>query len=227
MKNLKKIKNKIFFGITGQKPGDWESKIKELDTLKIREATLFLSSCKPNWRPKVYKKLLDSKINYIPMLHLRHDMEKEELEFFFKKFKTRYFTIHQDHFTHLENWRGYFKYLYLEFGLPLNKINKTTDINKIGGLCVDCSHYMFEKKAKMIEADYIDKRKNRQKLFGCNHLNGYNYIKNSDVHKISSVKDFDYIRELPEYIFGDIIGLEMENSIIEQAKYLDYLISTF
>ncbi|NCB21043.1 MAG: hypothetical protein EOM88_03950 [Clostridia bacterium] len=220
---MKKIEDRIILGITGQKQGDWESKIYDLDKLNINKAALFLSCCKTPWRKKVYDCLLNSKIKYIPMVHLRDDMDKKEIKFLFDNFQTRYFTIHQDHFNVIEKWRGYFKYLYLEFGLPLNKINKKTDINKIAGLCVDCSHYMFEKTANMIEAKYINRRKNNKNLFGCNHLNGYSYTRNADVHHLSSVNEFSYLKGLPRYIFGEVVGLEMENSIKEQLIYLKYI----
>ncbi len=75
----------------------------------------------------------------------------------------------------------------------------------------------------MIEAEYIDSHKNNLSLFGCNHLNGYSYDRNSDIHRLSSFKEFSYIKELPKYIFGKIIGLEMENSIKEQLRYLKYI----
>jgi len=76
----------------------------------------------------------------------------------------------------------------------------------------------------MVEAEYIDKRSQRKKFFRCNHLNGYDSKENADIHYLSSKRQLDYLKVLPKFIFGDVIGLEMENSIKQQLGYRDYAI---
>ena len=65
--------------------------------------------------------------------------------------------------------------------------------------------------------------KNNKKYFKCNHLNGFRPQKITDKHSVDSVKDFEYLKTLPEFVFGNCIALEMYNSIEEQLKFKKYL----
>lgn len=222
--NKAKLEKIILVGITGKTSNDWQSKFKSIKKLGIIKVALFLEMFPLKQRLEIYNALLASNIKEIPMVHIRDDMSREEIQFLFDNFKSRYFTIHPDHFKVLKNWRGFYKNLYLELGAS-NKIDKSVKMKKIGGFCVDLSHYQFEAKANMKEADFINKYKGRADKFGCNHLNGYDIKKNSDVHKVKSKKELDYLPELPKFIFSKVIGLEMSNSIEEQLEYKKYIIT--
>lgn len=219
-----KLEKIILVGITGYTNKDWQSKIEAIDKLGLSRVTLFLERFKLKQRLAIYDALLRSSIKEIPMVHIRDDMSGEELEFLFNNFKTRCFTIHPYHFQVIKNWRGFYKYLYLEFG-SLNKIDPMVKVEKIGGFCVDLSHFKFESVAGMLEADYINRHKKNSKLFTCNHLNGYDYKKNQDIHHLKSVTELNYLPEIPKFVFGKVIGLEMDNTITEQLKYKKYIIS--
>ena len=43
------------------------------------------------------------------------------------------------------------------------------------------------------------------------------------MHTVERLKDFDYLRTLPKFVFGDIISLETENRIKEQLEFKRYL----
>jgi hypothetical protein len=61
--------------------------------------------------------------------------------------------------------------------------------------------------------------------FACNHINGYDKKNNSDMHVVKSIKSFDYLKQIPEFLFGKIMALEVDNSIPQQVKFKKYLIN--
>ena len=219
---IKNLENKILFGITGEKEKDWKAKLKEINKFGLEEAALFLEMFDQKQRKKIYRALLDTGLKNIPLCHIRNDMEIEELVFLESKFKTEYFTIHENSFTFLHKWKGFLKKLYLEMNWN-DSVPPGVAVEDIGGFCVDFSHF----KAAMVEQtkdfDYVlEKRKTAE--FACNHLNGYDEEKNSDVHYVSSSGQFDYLRDLPEFLFGKVIAIEAFNSIQEQMKFKEYIL---
>ncbi|MFH1462290.1 MAG: hypothetical protein ABIG08_01130 [bacterium] len=212
---------RIYLGITGEKNIDWQKKLKEINELKIKEAAVFLSRFDKNERDNFYRFLLKSSIKKVPLVHLRDDIEKKEMKFFIEKYKTRHFNIHEDHFKILDKWLGFWKKLYLEMDYD-SQIAKNVKVRKIGGFCIDLSHFKTAVARGEEEAYYVFLRRNKIK-FTCNHLNGYDPGKREEKHTITSLKDFDYLTTLPKYVFGEIIALEVENSIKEQIKLKEYL----
>ena len=214
---------RIYVGITGNKKDDWKNKLNEINKLKISKVVLFLQRFEKQDRKEIYQSLKLSKIKSIPLVHIRHDMDKNELDFLVNNYKTRYFTIHENSFKILIKWWGFYKKLYLEMNTD-NIVEDFVKVNKIGGFCVDLSHFKVEIEKWSKEFEYIIKRRNVSRYFGCNHLNGYSYEKNTDLHTITSLKDFDYLKSLPEFIFGEVIGIETENNISEQLEYKNHLV---
>jgi hypothetical protein len=219
----KSFKNKILLGITGTKDKDWQNKLKDLNRIGIREAALFLERFNEKQRKKIYHALLNSTIKKIPLCHIKNDMEKEELVFLENRFKTKYFTIHESSFSFLKKWPGFRKKLYLEMDTN-NYVSQKVIVEKIGGFCVDLSHFKIALTDFIKEFDYTYFRKNKAN-FPCNHLNGYWKKENTDLHRIRSLRDFEYLKTLPKFVFGKIIGLEVDNSIKEQIKFREHLAS--
>jgi hypothetical protein len=208
--------------LTAKKGKGWEKKLEDIKRYKIKKFVLFIEEIKKKEREKLYRKLLNNGFE-IPFVHIRSDSDKQELEFLAKNFQSRDFNIHERDFNHLDRWNGFLKQLCLELNYD-NYIPKSMNINKIGGFCIDLSHFKAAEERKSKEFLYVLKRKNNNKKFLCNHLNGYSYKKRSDMHLISSTKDFDYLLSLPKFVFGKIIAMEMYNSIQEQLKFKKYLV---
>ena len=122
----------------------------------------------------------------------------------------------------LGQWEGYWDKLYLEMDYN-SEIGKNVKVRKIGGFCVDLAHFKSAIARGSEEAYYIFMRKNKIK-FATNHLGGYSPETKSDLHVITSLKDFDYLTTLPKWVFGDTIAIEVDNSIGEQIKFREYLI---
>lgn len=217
-----KFSSKIYLSITGTENIDWQSKLEEINQLKITEAAVFLESFDKKQRPHLYKFLLKSSIKKVPFVHLRHDTNKKDIEFFIKNYQTQYFNIHEEHFDILDRWQGYWDKLYLEMDYN-SQIDKDVKVRQIGGFCIDLSHFKTNISRGTEEANYIFQRKNKIK-FACNHLNGYDPIKKCDIHTVTNLKDFDYLTTLPKFIFGQVIAIEVYNPIKEQIKFKEYLL---
>lgn len=212
---------KILVGITGYTDDDWNSKLEELDKFKISEAALFLERFTKPQRRRLYKALSDSDVKNLPLAHIRNDMKKDELIFLAENFGSHYFTIHEDSFRYLEKWRGFYKHLFLEMNAK-DCVSASVDVDKIGGFCIDLSHFKRAECKKTKEFEYVMARKGSHR-FACNHLNGYSYKDNIDMHFVRSLKDFDYLKTLPRFLFGRVIALETDNGISEQLRFKEHL----
>ncbi len=219
---MNKLSERILVGIAS-KGSYWGNQLEEIDNFKISKAALFLECLRLPQRKKIYKALLKSKIKHIPLVHIRNDMTRNELLFLKKNFRSSFFTIHEDEFKLLSKWTGFHKSIFLEMNYD-NFISSLVKIDKIGGFCIDLSHFKIAEEKWSKEFEYTIKKRKTLKYFACNHLNGYSYKLNSDLHTIKSLKDFDYLKTLPDFLFSKVIALETGNSITEQLKFKDYLI---
>lgn len=215
---------RILVSITGEEEKDWRDKLDEINTLKIKEVALFLELYKKDQREKIYKALLDSKIKSIPLVHIRHDMTKDELKFLKNNYKTKYFTLHEINFQQddILKWKGFYKNLCLEMNFD-NFVSKKVKVEKIDGFCVDLAHFKVGMEMLSKDFEYVFNRKGVKKYFDCNHLNGWDPKTNRDMHTIHSLSDFEYLKTMPNFLFGKIVALETFNSIKEQLKFKEYL----
>jgi len=106
---------KIYPTITTSPDYSWQHKISTVDRLGIRAVAVFPEFVRIRERRKLYEAIAKSQIRYIPHVHVRDDFERWEFDFFFKKYKTRYFNFHEHSFDDLKKWPGYSKYIYLEY----------------------------------------------------------------------------------------------------------------
>jgi len=87
----------------------------------------------------------------------------------------------------------------------------------------------FKVGMEMLNKDfnYVYIKRNMPKYFDCNHLNGWNPEINCDMHTIHSLENFDYLKTMPDFVFGKCIALEVFNPIKEQLEFKSYLIGMF
>src|SRR4030042_6822815 len=189
----KRLNKKILVSITGRKQCDWSSKLDEIKKYKIKKIALFLEMFPRNQRKQIYLALLHSPVKKIPLIHIKNDMGWKEFKFLRRRFRTKCFTMHESSFKHIDKWKGFHKMLFLEMNKD-NKIPKNVDVSKIGGFCIDMSHFKIEQKLWSKEFLYIIKREKIHRYFKCNHVNGYNFDTNADIHKITNLKQFNYLR---------------------------------
>lgn len=215
-------KSEILVSITGQTKKDWQSKLREIEKFGITRIALFLEFYTAKQRKEIYGVLLNSPIKSIPFVHARHDMKLDEYKFLMKRYGTKYFNLHIDGFDMLDKLRGIHKKLLYEHSYH-NTIKDKMKMKKIGGFCIDLSHFKSAEERWTNEFEFVFSRRKIKRYFIANHLNGYDPANRKDVHTPKSNKDFDYLETLPEFVFGKYIALEMFNSIKEQLKYKKYI----
>ncbi|MBR9704800.1 hypothetical protein GOV12_05285 [Candidatus Pacearchaeota archaeon] len=220
---MKDFEKSIIPGITSFNGKGWKRKLMEVEKLGITRVGLFLEEIDSRNNNELFDLLLKSNIKEIPLVHIKESTTCEDINFLIKNFKSKYFTIHESDFKNLEKWKSLYKKLFLEMNFD-DYVSKNVKVKKIGGFCIDLSHFKASWDLITDDFKYVIERKNFKKYFKCNHLNGYSYKENRDLHRINSLKNFDYLKSLPSFIFGDVIALEMYNSISEQLKFKKYIV---
>ena len=73
------------------------------------------------------------------------------------------------------------------------------------------------------EFEYAMQFQKQKHYFKCNHINGYNNKRKKDIHRIRDLSEFEYLKTLPEFIFGKAIAIETFNKISEQAEFRKHI----
>jgi len=55
-------------------------------------------------------------------------------------------------------------------------------------------------------------------------LSGYSYKENSDLHFPDNLGNFDYLKSLPDFLFDDVIVIEVFKTIARQLEYKEYVV---
>ena len=234
-KKSKKISNgvkpKILVSIATISP-DWEAKIKEIDKLGLKEIALFLTCLGIKERKRFYKLLEKTKLERIPVVHVRHDFEEWEFSYLIKRFKTKAFNTHA-------NWVGnellkasqkYLKKIYLE------NVIETPDIipgllDIFGGICLDISHW--ENYGKLLKHPSYKRMPGLLKKYKtgfCHisaimpkpifdkHYNQWDYAS----HYMHDLSEMNYVKKYKKYL-PKICALEIENPLKEQLEAKQYI----
>lgn len=213
---------RIYPSITGNNKKELAEKIKQAADLEIEEIPLFVQRLTKEERELVYDLLEGSTIKKIPLVHIKNKMDVEELKYLKKNFSTDYFTIHESGFDYLDKWTGFEKDLFLEMSTD-NIVNDNVKVENIGGFCVDLSHYRKQKDRKTIDYEYVYNRRKETQLFKCNHVSGYSPQQMTDLHFVDTASSFDYLKELPDFVFGEVVAIEVFNSIPRQLEFKEYI----
>ncbi len=212
----------------------WESKIEEIKESNLEEMALFLTGLDKKERAKLYNAIENTSIKSIPHVHLRTDMEQDELEYLDKKFHVRAFNLHSTSVWPLiHDYGKYVSKIYIE---NVETVPNEDELKIFGGLCVDFAHW--EGKRLEDDQDYDQRMKYMAENYriGCAHVS---VIKNKptpvvinknllmyDSHELENFGELDYIKRYKKYL-PNIISIELENSIKEQLeakKYIEKLI---
>ena len=228
-------------GLTTITEGEWKNKVREIDELGLNEIALFPTSLEYQERQELYQLLEKTKLQKIPFVHLRDDMQIEELDYLINQFGAEIFSVHSenDQYPSTLDYKNYFSKIYVENTI----INTPTenDLKRYIGLCFDFAHW---------ESAVITEGKNGQtdarlKAFAEKYKIGVNHIgsikpekiiyhdRNMNVdffgydsHLLDSLSELDYLKKYKNYL-ADIISIELENTLKRQLdvkKYLEKII---
>lgn len=214
---------RITLGITGGTEEEWREKIDEINEMGLDTASLFLERYRRNQRKMIYAALEESSIKNIPLIHIKNEMTRDELDYLCRRYDNPLLTIHENSFEIMDKWHGFFGQLYLEMNYD-NHVAQNIIVERIGGFCVDLAHFKAAEEKWSREFEYTLKRKDDETLFACNHLSGYSHEKNQDVHIATSLSQFDYLITLPDFVLSDVIAIEVDNPLSEQIEFRKYIL---
>jgi len=189
---------RIFVGVTftssRRKKDHWKEQLNEINRLNIKQITLFPTTLNKKQRQILYQELEKSSIEEIKLVHLRgQDFEENELNYFYKRFKTRLFNCHEKEFDKFyKKFFRFHKNILLELDYN-NKIENKLKPNKMGGFCIDLAHLMAARDNLDIEYLYVLKHLEDTE-FQANHLGGYSKTKKKDIHFVTNKNQFNYLK---------------------------------
>jgi len=226
---------KILLGLTTTPDANWRGKIKEIKKMALKEIALFLTGIGRTERRELYSLLEDTPIENIWHVHLRNDMEVGELEYLVEKFNVKAFNIHP------MSSRYPFEFDYSEFASMIYIENVGVlpalgELKKVGGLCVDFSHWQDARLQDNQQYDFDMKAMLEIFKVGCSHISAISPIiekfkdtnfpgviyETYSTHRSENLEDFDYMKKYLMYL-PELISLELENSFAEQLKIKTYL----
>ncbi len=208
---------------------DWRERIKEISKFGLKEVNLFLTCLNKEERQEIYELLKRIKITRIPFVHLRSDMEPQELDFLTKEYKTEVYNIHTNReyplkFNHGERKKN----IYIENTfLPYDE----EEVKQFGGICLDFAHLenarVFRPEMYRQNIEIIEKYE-----CGCNHISPgvefslfekEQWLGKKHPHVLKNLSQLDYLKRYPQKYFSGHIAMEIENSIEEQLEAIKYI----
>ena len=224
------LKQKQFLpSITTTRNSNWQSKIKEINQLNLKKAAVF-PTCLDNIekRQEFFKLLEKTGLEEIPFCHLRSDMRPEELDYLIKKWQVRVFNTHSEKEFPLEyDLSKYKDRIFIE---NTYTSYDAKEIAGFAGICLDFSH--LENDRLLHKTKYKQNmRVLEQFSIGCNHISAIKKQAHQDLngepiyaaHYFEDLAEFDYLTVYPQHYFSNFIAMELENSLQDQLKAIDYI----
>ncbi len=226
-----KLKKEQFLpAITTTSGADWRAMIQEIDELDLEKIAIFPTCLAELEQRKEFFELLEkTSLKEIPFVHIRSNMRPEELAYLTKRWHTKVFNTHsEDEFPLEYDLSDYFDRMYIENTYwPFNP----REMEKFAGLCLDFSH--LENHRLLAPSKYKHNIEMLEKFpVGCNHISAIKPRPHQDnngdpiysIHQFEDLSEFDYLKSYPQEWFSDYIAMELENSLSEQLKAIDYIL---
>jgi hypothetical protein len=223
---------KFIPALTTTKGSNWKEKFREIEELKIEEIALFPTCLAKEHRKTLYDMIKNSCIKRIPFVHLRDDMDVEELEFLTKEYDTKIFNTHSEKAFPIDNeWLVNYRGLICienTYDFPLQE----EEIKKYGGICLDFAHL---ENLRLLEIDKYKKTVEVLSKFPikCNHVSAvkkeFSFTDSKtrklqyDSHHMDNLSELDYLKNYPINYFSDFCAIELDNKMSEQLEAIDYI----
>jgi len=181
---------------------NWKGKIKEVEMFELKEVALFPTCLDKNERREMYNLLSKTNIKNIPFVHLRHDMEVGELEFFIKEYNTQIFCVHSSQeYPVPGEWIKFSSVIAIENTLP--NYFEEKELKRFGGICLDFAHLENDRITDLDKFNHDFSFLSKFPI-RCNHISA---IKEDfvieedekiryDSHSFSDLSNFDYLKNI-------------------------------
>jgi len=228
---------KILLGLTTTYGSDWRRSIREIDELQISEIALFPTCLKAVERKEYFLELEKTSLKSVPFTHVRTDMSRNEINFLRDKYNCHLFNIHVDDLT--EKFLSDVKDIKDEFFVENGENYQINDVfweiaSKIGGLCVDFSHWHDYGTLRKDPAYQTFREKISKYKIGCSHLSAIrsNPVLKANLkgdtepfysnHMLKNLHEMDYLEDYKPYL-PEICAIELSDSLTEQLKVKEYI----
>ncbi len=208
----------------------WRDKVKEIDSLGISSAAVFVTCIDKKERTELFAALEKTNLKKIPFLHLRSDVDAVEMEYFINHWGAEVFNIHSlKEFPIGEDLYQYANKIFIEENTfwPWDE----QEIKKFAGICIDFAHLeearlqrpdMYEKWIKIIE----------KYPCGCGHVSAilpeptpdqFDHTLRYDHHILTDLSQMNYLTQYPPRYFPKYVAIELENSLSKQLQIQRYI----
>lgn len=218
----------ILPSITTTSHAFWREKITEAKKLGLTEAALFVSAISLDQRLELYARLKETKIKSIPFVHLRSDMELDEVRYLIDNYGVKVMNIHsQKEFPLAHDLSSLKDMIYMEN----TEVDFSDEVSNWAGVCLDISH-LENNRLGLRDADFYEKFIKLIKRYpvGAWHLNVIEpepHISGGKPsrarHYFTNLIDFDYCVRYKKFLPQHVIALELENPLSEQLQARDYV----
>jgi hypothetical protein len=223
---------KFIPALTTTNGSNWKEKFREIEALHIEEIALFPTCLAKEYRKTLYDMIKSSCIKKIPFVHLRSDMDVDELEFLAKEYNTQIFCTHSEREFPIDNeWLVKYKELICIENTPNSSLDKD-EVKKYGGICLDFAHL---ENLRLLESDNYKKEVEVLSQFPikCNHVSAvkkeFSFTDSKtrklryDSHHMNELSELDYLKNYPINYFSDFCAIELDNKFSEQLEAIEYI----
>ena len=208
--------------------GKWKNQIEEVKKFKLNEICLFPTCLPKKKRYLLYRQLAKTSVKHIPLVHLRHDMDKAELDYLTRLFSVNFFNLHSQlhsRFLLRDDLTKYKNQILIENTLS----SLIREGKNYPGLCLDTAHLENQRLQKSrlytdwiqaikkypIKVVHISAVKNKKRKLTSSYST-------YDAHCFDSLQEFNYLQRYRQYL-PRICALELENSIEKQLCAKEYI----
>ncbi|MFH2114246.1 MAG: hypothetical protein ABIJ86_07055 [Spirochaetota bacterium] len=213
----------ILPGLTSTKKERIPAFLEDLEREGIQEIALFPTCMDKAERTSLYREMeLLSRLR-IPHVHVRSDFDEGELEYLCERFGTEAFNIHPSASTHPFGPISA-RYAHKFFVENVEQLPDKTELESLGGLCPDFSHWANAVAFGRFGYDAAMRRLAGHYPIGCCHLSALRPgIPNPwhgewDHHEYVSLADLDYLMAYSAFMPPAWGSLELENPLSQQLQ---------
>ncbi len=193
---------------------DWRPKMEEVRLLGLERVCLFLTRAPISERQELYHALQRTAVQCVPFVHLRNDMDAEELMYLQKTFGTRVFNIHGAHsaYPSLYDLSSFRDRIFVENHME----DFTKDLEDWAGICLDTAHLEYVRRYQSELYRTIAPLFKKYPI-GCWHISGFR--RGRDTHRAVRNEDFSYLSRYRAFR-APVAAMELENPIKEQLGFI-------
>ena len=224
---MEKKPKKILLGLTTTPGSDWRRKVEEMKRLGIKEIALFPTFLEKAEREELYALLEGIDGLRIPHIHLRDDMDEDELSYLETRYCPIAYNIH-DYQRQIPAFKMLRHKIFVE-----NHFHPFADgiVGEYAGICLDTQHH-YRTRFRSPKAYFILWKQllSGAYLIGCSHLSPVKAFRNRSArtrlgvgsHYMIDLREYEYVKRYVRYL-PEYVSIEAENTFEDQLHIREYL----